>query len=611
MSTGKALAGKSYAGNPHVASSQCCGGAGRSYDEKAPPAATTRRGSRLCRICMMAVVSLAMLAPVVAAAEKPLKPKVLMVMMDGIRGDVVENAPMANLLALRVGRWRPGYKGCSTLTAHTLYDARPSSAANHCAIATGVTAAKSRICSNGDTPKGNFAEWPSWLARLVDAKPGIKALYTYSWSGDIALSPHPNVRNLRLPSICDVNWTSMPGAYAKYASTVPKIMAADDAPDAVIYFVDIADMGGHRSGFYPYGGEYVHAARLVDRIIGDTLAAIASRPQFVEEDWLILVTSDHGGYLKTHGIWGGHATTIPVIVAGRRVPQGRIAGMPRNYDLAPMALAHFGLDVGKMDLDGKPIGALSAAKPRDIGDGLVAYLPFTDAAPANAVSGGLRAKAHGKTASGIDGGMFGNCLRVAADENGACGVSLDGSEKLNFENGSDFTVALWLRLDVPQAPQAPIFANKDWASGSNPGVVLIGARKTDAVKSFGVCFNCGLSGAAKRIDMGTFDIDYGEWCFYAVTRRADGVLAVYQGGQDGRLYWIAEDASAINLKTGLPFWIGQDGTGKCKVSLAGDVDDFALWTRALTREEVRRIHDEGRKGNSLGSMVGKQVCSFE
>ena len=192
---------------------------------------------------------------------------------------------------------------------------------------------------------------------------------------------------------------------------------------------------------------------------------------------------------------------------------------------------------------------------------------------------------------------------MAADEKGACGVSLDGSEKLDFENGADFTVALWLRLDEPQAPQAPIFANKDWTTGKNPGIVLVGARKTDAVKQLGVCFNCGLSSDEKRIDMGTFDIDYGEWCFYAVTRRADGVLTIYQGGQDGHLYWIAEDASALALKTGLPFWIGQDGTGKCKVSLKGDVDDFALWTRTLTREEVRRIHDAGRKGHDLGSLV--------
>ncbi|MBR0067939.1 MAG: alkaline phosphatase family protein, partial [Kiritimatiellae bacterium] len=567
-------------------------------------AATPRRGSLLYKRQVITVAAL--VASVVAFAGGPKKPKALMVMMDGLRGDAVENAPMPNLLALREGRWRPGYKGFSTLTAHTLYDARPSSAANHCAIATGVTAEKSRIFKNGDTPNGNFAEWPSWLVRLVNARPGTKALYTYSWKGDIELSPHPNVQNLRLTTVCDVNWPTIPGSYAKYASTVPKIMASCDAPDAVIYFIDIADLGGHRTGFYPYGKEYLHDARLVDRIIGDTLAAIASRPQFDDEDWLIMITSDHGGYGKSHGIWGGHATTIPLIVAGRNVPQGEISGMPRNFDLAPMALAHFGLDVKKMNLDGKSLGAPLAVKTRGLADGLAAYLPFTDAEPVNAVTGAIAAKAYGKTASGIDGGMFGRCLRVAADEKGACGVSLNGSEKLEFENGSDFTVALWLRLDEQQEPQAPIFANKDWESGKNPGVVLIGARKTDAVKIFGVCFNGGLSGDAQRIDMGTFDINYGEWCFYAVTRRADGVLTIYQGGQDGHLYWIAEDASALVLKTGLPFWIGQDGTGKCKVSLKGDVDDFALWTRSLSRDEIRRIHDEGRRGNALGSLLGSK-----
>ena len=39
------------------------------------------------------------------------------------------------------------------------------------------------------------------------------------------------------------------------------------------------------------------------------------------------------------------------------------------------------------------------------------------------------------------------------------------------------------------------------------------------------------------------------------------------------------------------------------MSLKGDVDDFALWTRALTREEVRRIHDAGRRGRALGTIL--------
>lgn len=544
------------------------------------------------------------IAPGVVAAETQLRPKALMIMVDGLRADAVENAPMTNLLRLRDGKWQKGYRGFSSLAGHTLYDARPSSAANHAAIATGVTAAKTGVYKNGDTPNGAFARWPSWLARVVDARPEKKALYTYSWPGDAQLSPHPKVRNLPLTTVITNNWP-VGGSYEKNATTVSRLMARDDAPDAVLYFIDIGDWGGHRSGFYPYGWEYVHDIRLADRIIGDVLAAIASRPSFDEEDWLVMVTSDHGGYGKSHGIWGGQATTIPVVIAGRHVPQGRIAGTPHNFDLAPFAIAHFGVDLSTMELDGNPPRAVAADVVRPLNEGLAVYMPFdgAQAVPCNVIAGGPSPKAHGATRSGIGGGAFGNCLRVAADGNGACGVSLEGSESLAFENGADFAFTLWLRLDEEQSPQAPIVSNKDWESGNNPGVVLIGARKTEKVKDYGVCFNCAISSKKARIDMGTFDIDYGEWCFYAVTRSSDGVLTVYQGGRDGRLYWIAEDASAISFKTGLPFWIGQDGTGKCKVSMKGDVDDFALWTRPLSRDDVRRIYNAGRRGDSLADLL--------
>ena len=528
-------------------------------------------------------------------------PKALMIMVDGMRADAVENMRLPALQALREGRWQPGYSGFSTLTAQTISNARPSSAANHATIATGVTAEKTKVYKNGDTPKGDFARWPSWMARVADARPGTKALYAYSWSGDVKLAPHPKVVNLPITSVVSNNWP-VTGGYAASARTTPEIMSRADAPDATLYFIDIGDWGGHRSGFYPYGGEYLLDIQLADRIIGETLDAIASRPSFKDEDWLVMVTSDHGGYGKSHGIWGGHATTIPVIVAGRHVPQGRIAGMPRNCDLAPLALAHFGLDVGKMDLDGRAPRIRAADPARPLREGLAAYFPFDDASPANGAGGAVAAKLHGKTVSGMRGGRFGGCLLVASGTDDACGASLAGSEKLDFEGGACFAMSLWVRMDGPQAMQAPIVSNKDWASGANPGFILIGARKTDAVKTPGVCFNCALEGVSKRLDMGTFDIDYGLWTFYGVTCGEDGVLTVYQGGKDGRLYWIAGDASAIKLKTGLPFWIGQDGTGACKVSFKGAVDDFALWTRALSRAEVRRIYEAGCAGRALGDL---------
>ncbi len=516
--------------------------------------------------------------------------KAMIIMVDGLRADAVENVPMTNLMKLCEGRWRPEYRAVHSFTGHTLHDARPSSAANHAAIATGVTAAKTKVFNNGETPRGDFGKWPSWLARVVEARPDVKALFAYSWAGDTALAPHPRVRSLPLISVINDNWPISNDGYERCARTIPQLMASPDAPDAVLYFIDITDWGGHRSAFYPYGKEYLNDIHVADRIIGETLDAIASRPSFKDEDWLVMVTSDHGGYRKKHGIWGGQATTIPVVVSGRRLKGGRIPGMPHNYDLPVTALAHFGLDVPSMKLDGWPIFAVAPEIPkRPLSDGLVAYLPFEGAEPANCVAGGPVPKAHGATKSGVAGGKYGKCLRVSAGEDGSCGVSLAGSESLEFENRSDFTFALWVKFDSQQAMQAPVVSNKDWDSGRNPGVVLIGARKTDAVKNPGVCFNSGRAGEEKRIDMGTFDISYGEWTFYAVTHDREGVVSVYQGGRDGNLYWIADSVPDMQLKSGFPFWIGQDGTGKCLVCMDGFVDNFALWTRALTRDEIREV----------------------
>ena len=594
MATGKALDGKPYAGNPHVR-----------FDEgEVAPAATPRRGSLLYKngtAVAVAIAALAAAMPLAGFSAQGRTPKALMVMVDGLRADAVENIPMPTLLMLRDGKWKTGYKGCYSWTAHTLYDARPSSAANHAAIATGVTAKKTGVYNNGETPKGNFAEWPSWLARVVDVQPDVKALFTYTWGGDVGLSPHPGVIDVMAPSV--ENWPATPGAYDEYGRFVPDILAQADAPDATVCFIGAGDGGGHRSGFYPYGNDYVRNIKAVDRMIGDMLASIAARPSFKDEDWLIMVTSDHGGYGRGHGMWGGQATTIPVVIAGRNVPSGRLAGMPHNYDLAPMALAHFGVDVSDMNLDGRAPSVAATDTVRPLRDGLAAYLPFSSAKIDNKAGGKVTATAHGKTVSGVGGGRFGNCLHVETEWQGACGVSLDGSENLSFENEADFAMTLWVRLDRPQQMQTPIVCNKDWANGANPGVVLIAARTTDAVKVPGVCFNCGLGDERKRLDMGTFDIDYGEWVFYAVTRNSEGILSIYQGGHDGRLYWIAEEAASMKLKTGLPFVIGQSGTQECKVSLKGDVDDFALWTRALTHEEIRSIYECGQKGRSLGDLM--------
>ena len=544
-------------------------------------------------------VVLAGMACAAAPQGDKLTPKVLVVMLDGLRADVVDNGLAPNMRRLADGTWRSGYHGAWTLGANTLRDGTTESAPNHVGIATGMTTTKSGIDCNADLIRRGTetAKLPTWLARLAKERRGLRALHIFGWYADLRLSPDYGVQIIFDRDKANVK-------------TLAKMLRDVDAPDAIQWHIDLPDLTGHRHGFYPYSSQYREAVRESDRYIGEVLEAIASRPTFAEEDWLVIITSDHGGWERAHGHMSTQCYTVPLIIAGRSVVQGRIPGVPHNYDVAPTALAHFGVDVSKIDFDGKVRGREFAEEPksRPIRDGLAVYLPFSDGSVANGGSAEVAAELRGKAAPIADGAVGGG-LRVSAATNGVGGVCLKGSEKLKFENGAEFGFAVWARTFGPQVGDPVVFGNKNWSAGSNPGVLLTASRGVDMSRvcfahydkkrgrSPGFMFNCGRAGR-RREDLGVYNPDFGQWTFYAATRGADGVVRFYQGRRDGHLYCVADDLSDIAMDTGLPFCIGLDGRGIAEHAFVGDVDEFAIWTRTLAHDEVRRIFEAGLSGKT-------------
>jgi hypothetical protein len=49
--------------------------------------------------------------------------------------------------------------------------------------------------------------------------------------------------------------------------------------------------------------------------------------------------------------------------------------------------------------------------------------------------------------------------------------------------------------------------------------------------------------------------------------------------------------------------IGQDGSTNYRYNLQGDIDDFALWNRGMSIEELREIYNAGRQNRDLGSLL--------
>ena len=68
----------------------------------------------------------------------------------------------------------------------------------------------------------------------------------------------------------------------------------------MVYF-GACDETGHRDGFHPSVPSYIKAIETVDSHVGKLLKSIESRPNYENEDWLILISSDHGGQGTGHG----------------------------------------------------------------------------------------------------------------------------------------------------------------------------------------------------------------------------------------------------------------------------------------------------------------------
>jgi predicted AlkP superfamily pyrophosphatase or phosphodiesterase len=134
---------------------------------------------------------------------------------------------------------------------------------------------------------------------------------------------------------------------------------ADDNPDAVFVYFGMVDSMGHTKGFHPQIPEYIQAIEHVDTCLGKVLAALVKRETYDQEDWLIIVTTDHGGRGRNHH--AGHQVpeirNVFLIVSGPAAARGKIAQPTAIVDAPVTALTHLGVTIKpEWKLDGKAVG---------------------------------------------------------------------------------------------------------------------------------------------------------------------------------------------------------------------------------------------------------------
>ena len=117
-----------------------------------------------------------------------------------------------------------------------------------------------------------------------------------------------------------------------------------------IHFPD-TDRVGHEYGWM--SENYLYAVNHMDQSIGEVVAALDSEGYL--ETTLLILTADHGGHDRKHGLDCPEDRTIPWLAVGPGVPQGvTLTSHVNIYDTAATAAQAFNLPIPER-WDGRPV----------------------------------------------------------------------------------------------------------------------------------------------------------------------------------------------------------------------------------------------------------------
>lgn len=204
--------------------------------------------------------------------------KVLIIGIDGCRADALEKAHTPNLDSLRnAGIYCP--------TSWQL--GKTKSGPGWSSMLTGVWDFKHNVSDNQFSNHNfeKFPFFPSYVKRLDASK---KSVLVVGWKSLFKVSKNKG-------------WdTCIKGKNDNDCLSKSINLLKNDSFDVNMIHLNDVDFAGHTTGFELDNKKYIEAIEEADRKIGKLLYAIKNRPNFKNENWLILSSTDHGGTKKHH-----------------------------------------------------------------------------------------------------------------------------------------------------------------------------------------------------------------------------------------------------------------------------------------------------------------------
>lgn len=220
--------------------------------------------------------------------------RVLVIGIDGCRADVIASAASPNLDNLM----QSGY-----YTLNALTEAPTWSGVGWTGMVTGVWKNKHGV--NDNSYIGQNLSYPHFFEHINNQYPSLNKYSIVHW-GPI---------NTHLANFSAGEQQFTYGTDLEVENKVADVLTNED-PEVIFVHFDDVDHAGHDVGYLSTEPTYVGSIETVDARIGTILTALYARPNYATENWLVLVSTDHGGNAAGHGGSSLEERTIFIIASG-------------------------------------------------------------------------------------------------------------------------------------------------------------------------------------------------------------------------------------------------------------------------------------------------------
>lgn len=200
--------------------------------------------------------------------------RVLFIGIDGLVWKTITQTNAPNLKQLMEG---------SLTYTNALAEVPTWSSNGWSALFTGVGVSKHKASDNSFSG-ADFINYPSFFRQVKAATPTARTVSIATWSSinnNIIANQDLTVR------------VNSPNDNATQTGIINEIR--NNNPDVAFCHFDNVDHAGHASNYSPSTQMYIDSVKAVDVRVGKVLQAVKSRANYANENWLIIVATDHGG----------------------------------------------------------------------------------------------------------------------------------------------------------------------------------------------------------------------------------------------------------------------------------------------------------------------------